>query len=147
MEDRKPLNTQSTDCSRGSCFFRGVSRTRSGFRLFLQALQLASDHAGVFRRAQRVDLRCHPPQPRALQSGFRIEQTPGLFTRIVEVVRMKISATHSIHSLALKVTSSPLRHLAALAVTAFRVLVRPSCSCSLAANTVTTLWPSLNRIA
>ena len=50
------------------------------------------------------------------------------------------------YSLALKVTSSPLRHLAALPVTAFRVLVNPSCNCSWAANTSITLWPSLNTI-
>lgn len=136
--------TQSTDFSRGSCFFRSLLRAVLRFRVFLQALQLTSDHAGVSCRLQCIELRRYPTQPGTLQLGLAGEQALSFFACAVEILRMEIRA---LHSLALKVTSSPLRHLAALAVTALRVLVRPSCSCSLAANTVTTLWPSLNRIA
>ncbi|MNP78960.1 hypothetical protein D3C76_1766940 [compost metagenome] len=68
-----------------------------------------------------------------------LEQTQGFSLGAGLVLLVETGAVQAHHSLALNVTNSPLRHLAALAVTALSVLVRPSCNCWWAANTITTL--------
>lgn len=104
----------------------------------LQTLQLAADHAGVFGGAQGVKLPRHPSQPCPLEYRTLGKQFSSLGLGLLKMLLMKLTAGNRHSLLALKV-NSPLRHLAALAVTAFKVLLKPASSCSVAANTSMTV--------